>query len=54
MALEVMVGFLGIGQSSRSVSGRVIKLAVPHYLFTPLPSQKREAMDMKSKGLLCP
>ena len=34
MALEVMVRFLGL---ARSVSRRVVKLAVPHYLFRPLP-----------------
>ena len=41
MALEVMVGFLGIGQSARSISRRVVKLPVPHYLFMVLPPQKR-------------
>ena len=38
MALEVMVRFLGL---ARSVSRRVVKLAVPRYLFRPLPPQKR-------------
>ena len=34
------------------IGGPVVKLAI-HYLFTPLPSQKRGYMDMKFASLSC-
>ena len=37
---------------AKSVHRRVVKLAVPHYLFTPFYLE-REAMDTKSKTLAC-
>ena len=55
MSPKAMIGFLGIGQSSYIhflvLEEPVVKLAVPHYLFTPLPFQKRGYIGMKSESL---
>ena len=35
------------------LEGPIVKLVVPHYLFTPLQSQKRGYIGMKSESSSC-
>ena len=50
MALEVMVGFLGIGQSARSISRRVVKIACSSLLIHGITTPKKRLWTQNPKA----